>query len=47
MRRTSRNTNITEEEEAARFEKLPKWAQSRIRSLEDRVECQKDEIEEL
>lgn len=48
MRRTSRNTNMTEEEEeAARFEKLPKWAQSRIRSLEDRVECQKDKIEEL
>ncbi len=47
MRRTSRNTNMTEEGEAARFEKLPKWAQSRIRSLEDRVECQKDKIEEL
>ncbi len=47
MRRTSRNTNLTEEEEKARFEKLPKWAQSRIGELEWRVASQKDKIDEL
>ena len=47
MRQTGRITKLTEEEEAARFAKLPKWAQSHIRSLEQDLASKVGRIEEL
>lgn len=38
---------VSPEVEAQRFERLPQWAKSRIRTLEDKVASQKDKIAEI